>query len=73
MMLWISLLFPVLCLGTERFTLKQIMASGFPSELTAAPSGGRLALIVNTQGVRNIYVAGPPDYRARAVTTLQRG
>jgi dipeptidyl aminopeptidase/acylaminoacyl peptidase len=69
MMLWISLLFPVLCLGTERFTLKQIMASGFPSELTAAPSGGRLALIVNTQGVRNIYVAGPPDYRARAVTT----
>ncbi len=59
------------CQGAGRFTLPEILSSGFPSELSASPAGALLALVVNTLGVRNIYVAGPPDYRARAVTNYK--
>jgi dipeptidyl aminopeptidase/acylaminoacyl peptidase len=49
------------------FTLDQVMAKPFASELTGGP-GSRLAWTVNVEGVRNVWVAEPPGYRGRAVT-----
>lgn len=50
------------------FTLEQVMSAPFPSELTAAPSGARLAWVMNERGVRNIWVAEGSDFRGRSLT-----
>lgn len=52
-------------------TLEQFLGTPFPSELTASPSGGHIAWVQNAAGVRNIYVASPPEYTARAVTAYK--
>jgi dipeptidyl aminopeptidase/acylaminoacyl peptidase len=52
----------------ERFTLEQVLSAPFPSGLTAAPEGGKVAWVFNARGVRNIWVAEAPDYRARRLT-----
>ena len=50
------------------FTIEQVLSAPFPSDLTAAPSGGAVAWVFNDRGVRNIWIADPPDYRGRKVT-----
>ncbi|SRR5579885_2877081 len=50
-----------------QFTLEQVMSAPFPSDLRAGP-GGRVAWVQNARGVRNIWVAEPPDYRGRQIT-----
>ena len=57
--------------GNEPFTLEQVMSSAFPTELTAAPTGGKVAWVLNARGVRNIWVAEPPAYQGRAVTAYK--
>jgi dipeptidyl aminopeptidase/acylaminoacyl peptidase len=52
----------------QSFSLEQIMSSPFPSGLSAAPTGGKVAWIQNAQGMRNIWVAEPPEYRGRQLT-----
>lgn len=52
----------------KRFTLEQVMSSPFPSELSAAPAGGAVAWVFNARGARNVWVAEPPDYKARQMT-----
>jgi dipeptidyl aminopeptidase/acylaminoacyl peptidase len=52
----------------EPFTIEQVMSAPFPSELVATPAGGMVAWVFDARGVRNIWVAGPPDYKARALT-----
>ena len=54
--------------GQPPFTLEQVLGAAFPSDLTAAPSGGKVAWVSNARGVRNIIVAEPPRYQARAIT-----
>jgi dipeptidyl aminopeptidase/acylaminoacyl peptidase len=44
------------------FTVEQILSSPFPSELTAAEHGGRVAWVFDAKGVRNVWVADGPDY-----------
>src|SRR5712692_9445420 len=58
------------CLAAEQgpFTLEQVLSSAFPSALTAAPAGGKVAWVVNARGARNIWVAEPPDYKGRQIT-----
>ena len=51
------------------FTLDQVMGFSFPSALSAAPEGGKVAWVANARGVRNIMIAGPPEYRARKITS----
>jgi dipeptidyl aminopeptidase/acylaminoacyl peptidase len=51
------------------FTLEQVMSAPFPSELVAAPAGGKVAWVFDARGVRNIWVAEPPDYKARPLTS----
>ena len=50
------------------FTLEQVMSSAFPSELVAAPTGGKIAWVLDERGARNIWVAEPPEYKGRRIT-----
>lgn len=50
------------------FTLEQVMGAPFVSDLTAAPAGGRVAWVAEVRGVRNVWGAAPPEYRARRLT-----
>ena len=54
---------------TSTFTVEQITSYPFPNELTAAPTGGRIAWALNEQGRRNIWVADAPDYQPHQLTS----
>jgi dipeptidyl aminopeptidase/acylaminoacyl peptidase len=56
------------CAQQPTFTLDQVLGAPFPSELTAAPGGAKVAWIVNARGVRNILVAEAPAWQARKIT-----
>src|SRR6185369_352761 len=51
------------------FTLEQVMSAPFPSGLLAAPVGGSVAWVQIAKGSRNIWVASPPEYKGRQVTS----
>jgi hypothetical protein len=51
------------------FTLDQVMSAPFPAHLAAAPTGGTVAWVFNERGVRNLWVAEPPGYRGRKLST----
>lgn len=53
----------------QSFTLNQVKSYPFPSNLTSAATGTRIAWAVNKEGLRNIYVAEGPDYKARRLTS----
>jgi dipeptidyl aminopeptidase/acylaminoacyl peptidase len=50
------------------FTIEQVMSSPFPTGLTAAKNGSRVAWVFNAKGERNVWVADAPDYKARQIT-----
>jgi dipeptidyl aminopeptidase/acylaminoacyl peptidase len=50
------------------FTLLQVLGYPYPSDLVAWRSGSAFAWVSDARGVRNIWVAEAPDYRARRVT-----
>ena len=54
---------------TRTVTIPELLSAPFPTNLTAAPKGGAVAWIFNDRGSRNIWIATPPDYRGRPVTT----
>jgi len=56
------------CLQAQTFTLQQIMSAPFPSDLTASPSGNRVAWVFNDRGHRNIWIAEAPDYKAKKIS-----
>jgi dipeptidyl aminopeptidase/acylaminoacyl peptidase len=51
-----------------RFTMAQMLGYAFPSDLVAQRSGNAFAWVSDERGVRNIWVAQGPDYRARRLT-----
>lgn len=51
------------------FTLEQVMSAAFPSGLVAAPVGGSVAWVQIAKGSRNIWVASPPEYKGRQLTS----
>jgi dipeptidyl aminopeptidase/acylaminoacyl peptidase len=53
----------------KHFTLDQVMSAPFPSNLVAAPLGGKVAWVQNARGVRNIWMAEPPSYKGRQITS----
>jgi dipeptidyl aminopeptidase/acylaminoacyl peptidase len=53
---------------TAAVTLEGLLSAPFPAELLASPVEGKLAWIQNAKGVRNVWVAEPPEYRGRQVT-----
>lgn len=50
-------------------TLEQLLSVPFPTGLVASPAGGRVAWVFNARGQRTIWVAEPPDYKGRQVTS----
>ncbi len=56
----------------EKFTLQQVLSSPFPSEMTAAPKGSRIAWVFNARGIRNIWVAEGPQFAARQLTSYKK-
>ncbi|MBE0594879.1 MAG: prolyl oligopeptidase family serine peptidase [Gemmatimonadales bacterium] len=55
--------------GTAGYALAQVRSYPFPSGLTTAAAGSRLAWALNEQGLRNIYVAEAPDFAPRRLTS----
>ena len=54
------------------FTFEQVRSYPYPTELTAAATGTRVAWAFNEQGRRNIYVAEGPTFAARQLTHYDR-
>src|ERR1700694_3969000 len=54
--------------GAKTFTLEQVLSAPFPSELIAAPGGGKVAWLLNERGARNVWIAAAPDYKGVRVT-----
>jgi dipeptidyl aminopeptidase/acylaminoacyl peptidase len=54
---------------TASFTLEQILSYPFPDNLVASPAGSAVAWTFNERGLRNVYVADGPDFKARKVTS----
>jgi dipeptidyl aminopeptidase/acylaminoacyl peptidase len=50
------------------FTLERILSAPFPSAPVVSHSGGKIAWVYNARGVRNVWVAEPPEYRGHSVT-----
>lgn len=50
------------------FTLAQILSYPFTEELVSAPTGSRIAWVFNRSGVRNVWAAAGPDFKAHALT-----
>lgn len=50
------------------FSMEQVTSYPYPTELTAAATGSRIAWVFNEIGVRNIWVAEGPDFRPRRLT-----
>src|SRR2546429_8138376 len=49
-------------------TPAQLLSYPFPDELIASPAGSTIAWTFTERGVRNIYAADAPEFRARRVT-----
>lgn len=56
----------------ENVSIDALMSAPFPYGISAAPSGGAMAWVQNERGVRNIWVATPPEYEGRRLTSYER-
>jgi dipeptidyl aminopeptidase/acylaminoacyl peptidase len=63
----VMLLIPVA--ARQGFSREALRAAPFPSEIAAAPSGGRVAWVENTRGSRNVWIAAAPDFVPRQLST----
>lgn len=50
------------------YTLEEVLAYPYPTQLTAAPGHDRIAWVGYERGVRNIWTAAGPDFAPRRVT-----
>jgi dipeptidyl aminopeptidase/acylaminoacyl peptidase len=50
-------------------TIDTLMATPFPTDLVAAPTGGRIAWVSSSSGVHNVLVAEGPDHKWRPATS----
>src|SRR5512141_1513058 len=50
-------------------SIDRYLKAPFASELSAPPSGGKVAWILDERGARNIWVAAAPDYKGRRLTS----
>jgi len=53
------------------FTLEQVLSAPFPSDLVAAPGGGKVAWLLNERGARNIWIAAAPGYQGVRLTAYK--
>jgi hypothetical protein len=62
----------VCALGAKSFTLEQVMSAPFPSELTAAPGGGKVAYRTLLRGAPAAGVSGGLTYDAVIATCARK-
>jgi len=55
----------------KQITLEALLGAPFPDGLVASPAGGAVAWTFDEAGSRNVWVARPPDYKARKVTSYR--
>ena len=53
-------------------TMAQFMSAGYPVEMVAAAKADRIAWISNDKGLRNVYSASAPAFRAVRVTSFMK-
>ena len=61
---------PLAHAATGSFTIEQVMSAPFASSLIPAPTGPRVAWLLNERGRRNVWVASGPDWKGRKVTNF---
>ena len=54
------------------YTLDQIMSAPFASSILAAPTGAKVAWLLNESGRRNLWVASAPDWKGRKLTEFNQ-
>ena len=57
--------------SAQSFTMEQLKRYPFPSDLTAAATGSRIAWVFNERGARNVWVADEPDFKPRRLTSYE--
>ena len=57
-------------LAAQPFTIDQVLSAPFPENLTASPKGDAVAWVQDAAGVRNIWIARAPDYKAVQFTNF---
>ncbi len=55
--------------GGGALSIEQLLATPFPSTMVAAPTGGAVAWVLNERGARNVWIALPPTYAGRRLTS----
>jgi dipeptidyl aminopeptidase/acylaminoacyl peptidase len=60
---------PHVAVFCQPFTFESIKGYPFPTELTASATGARIAWTFDERGVRNVYVAEGPAFKARKLTS----
>lgn len=70
LLLPVLLFYSIAVLAQSPFSLEAVKSYPFPTELTAAATGSRIAWAVNEAGKRNVYVAEGPDFVARKLTAF---
>ncbi len=56
----------------QSYSIEAVSSYPFPSELTAASTGSKIAVALNEQGKRNIYVAEGPSFKLRKSTAFDQ-
>src|SRR5690242_14571061 len=56
--------------ATGSFTIDQVMSAPFASSLMSAPTGAKVAWLLNEGGRRNVWVASAPDWKGRKITNF---
>jgi dipeptidyl aminopeptidase/acylaminoacyl peptidase len=52
------------------FTIEQVMSAPFASSVLPAPTGAKVAWLLNEGGRRNVWVASAPDWKGRKITNF---
>ncbi|MDX1667730.1 MAG: hypothetical protein R3350_10885, partial [Saprospiraceae bacterium] len=65
---WLLVTVGVPAQSDRLFSLEEVLSAPFPSELTSAPEGDRLAWVFNREGSRNIWIAEGPSFRGKPLT-----
>lgn len=55
--------------GGGALSIESLLSTPFPTEIAAAPRGGSVAWVLNERGARNVWVATPPAYAGRRLTS----
>ena len=56
--------------GLAGFTIEDVLASPFPTTVTASETGSRVAWVFTLRGVANVWAAEGPDFEGRQLTNF---